>query len=102
MLKPIGDRVLIKPEAQPQVSDGGLHLVEHWKPEVTGTVAAVPDRVPVRCRQCEADLSRPCEVQPGDYVVFSWADGQEVFIDDDRYILMRESDIKAVVELEDV
>lgn len=102
MLKPLGDRVLIRPEEQPKQTDSGLHLVEHWKPEVTGTVAAVPECIPVPCPTCEQDVLRPCEVQPGDYVVFSWSDGQEVFVDGERFLLMRESDIKAVVEVEDV
>jgi co-chaperonin GroES (HSP10) len=40
-LTPLGDRVLIRPDQAPQQTESGLHLVEHWKPEQTGTVVAV-------------------------------------------------------------
>jgi hypothetical protein len=40
-LRPIGDRVLIKPEKAPEQTDSGLWLSEHRKPENMGTVVAV-------------------------------------------------------------
>jgi len=40
------------------------------------------------------------QVQVGDYVVFSWTAGQEIWVEDgeERYLLLRESDILAVVD----
>lgn len=40
------------------------------------------------------------DVKAGDYVVFSWTAGQEIWVEDgeQRYLLMRESDILCVVE----
>jgi co-chaperonin GroES (HSP10) len=133
MLKPLGDRVLIKPLAQPTVSESGLiHIVEHRKPDEIGTVVAVgtpthPRKVEAEqvatdlkhldyyacdndeactCGACDAarllrDLVRrePC-VKVGDTVLFSWASGQEITLNDgeERYLLMRETDLLAVVE----
>ncbi len=55
-----------------------------WRPETTGTVKAVGEKVR--------------EVKPGDYVLFSWQVGQEVSFRDEgtRYLVMGERDILAV------
>ena len=39
--RPLGDRVLIKPERPAEQTESGLWLSEHPKPEETGTVVAV-------------------------------------------------------------
>lgn len=41
MLRPLGDRVLIRPDKNPEQTDSGLHLVEHYKPETSGEVIAL-------------------------------------------------------------
>lgn len=129
-LRPLGARVLIKPESQPEMSESGLiHLVEHKKPEEMGTVVAVGYARHPRKDDAEAladwleydvdsdrsgdrdwyvvraklvrDLVRkePC-VQVGDTVLFSWASGQELTVNDgqERYLLLREEDLLAVLE----
>jgi len=116
MLRPLGDRVLVKPEANPEQTDSGLWLSEHRKPEEAGTVVAVG--LPVHPRKQEAEdaafviaglapgvakllqalVAREPLVHVGDYVLFSWAAGHEVLIEDERYLLLREADILAVVE----
>lgn len=118
-LRPLGDRVLIKPEAQPTTTASGLHLSEHWKPEQTGTVVAVGLQTHPKREEAmhiatllerefgdeygdlvRSLVDREALVHPGDYVVFSWQVGQELFLNDgeERYLLMRESDILAVVD----
>lgn len=86
--KPLGDRVMVKPEKNPTASASGLiHLVEHRKPETAGWVTAVGELIP-----------HP-EVQPGDYVIFPWSAGQEFLLEnDERYIVLRYTDVLAVVE----
>lgn len=86
MIRPLGDRVLIQPVEQPTQTVSGLHLAEHAKPDVQGTVVALGDCVKF------PDLSI------GDHVVFSWASGQDVVIDGERYLVMREADVLAVLE----
>ena len=103
MLKPLGDRVLIKPDTLPEQTDSGLHLVRDWNPEITGEVVAVPERVDAHCPDCGSRVFLVPQVKTGDTVVFSWqTPGQEVREDGDRYLLMRESDILAVLESEPV
>jgi co-chaperonin GroES (HSP10) len=122
-LRPLADRVLIKPEVPPNVTESGIIIQEDRKPEQTGTVIAVGPATHPRKEEAEAfadmlergiydkccddaavllrDLVRKePEVKVGDYVVFSWTSGQEIWVEDgeSRYLLMRESDILCVVE----
>ena len=128
-LRPLGDRVLIKPTPNPEQTESGLWLSEHRKPEESGTVIAVGTQAHPRKQDAEdlaqfldTKLRSVCQcglvdcwycmgpalvrdivrrgpiVQVGDVVLFSWAVGQEILIDDERYLLMRESDILAVCE----
>jgi co-chaperonin GroES (HSP10) len=111
--------VLIKPEKNPEQTESGLWLSEHGKPEQTGTVVAVGPCEHPRLAEVEAflkkfdyefddmeealvrSLVRPAPlVKVGDYVVFSWASGQEIHVDDEKYLLMRESDILCVLDPE--
>lgn len=122
--RPLGDRVLIQPELPSTVTESGLHLAEHRKPEQTGTVIAVgpcphPRKADVEEWAARLDTFADAEnllgdlpdllrslvsvepsVKVGDYVVFSWAAGQELWVEDgeQRYLVMRESDILCVVE----
>ena len=123
MFTPLSDRVLIKPDAGPTQTASGLHVVHERVPEQTGTVVAVGRaRHPLKdvafnlARKLEmhslddlghdaAQLLRDLtgqepDVKVGDYVIFSTHVGHEIHVNHghDRYLLMRESDILAVVE----
>jgi co-chaperonin GroES (HSP10) len=120
--RPLKDRVFIKPDEAPTMTESGLHLSEHWKPEQTGTVVAVGTMAHPRADRARAlatelgelnhataseaaDLLRELvhrqpQVKVGDWVIFSWQSGQELFVNDgaERYLVLKESDILAVVE----
>jgi chaperonin GroES len=98
VITPLGDRILIRPEPLPTETESGLHLVEHRKPETMGEVVTVPERIATDCPECGSHIFHVPAVKPGDTVVFSWTSGQELLIDDQRYLLMRESDVLAVLE----
>lgn len=84
---PLGDRVLIRPAARPEQTESGILLSEHRKPDTAGWVESVGG-------ETHRD---PC-VKRGDYVLFSWQSGQEFWMDEERFLIMRESEILAVVE----
>lgn len=115
-MRPIGDRVLIRPEKNPEQTESGLHLVDHAKPATAGTVVSVgihehplKQEAAQYAQQLDAQwpdvaalllkaTQRTPEVHPGDYVLFSWQSGQELQVDEETLLIMRESDILAVVE----
>lgn len=130
-LKPIGDHILIKPLANPEQTESGLHLVEHYKPETQGEVIAVGpcahprkdeiEKLAAELQEqsdlqmepgyygnlfgCAAErlrelVAREPEVKVGDHVLFSWNVGQEILINEERYLLLHESDITAILEFE--
>lgn len=83
--------MLIRPAARPEQTESGLYVSEHHKPDTAGWVISVGG-------ETHRD---PC-VKAGDYVLFSWQSGQEFWMDDERLLIMRESDLLAVVEEEAV
>lgn len=99
MLTPLTDRILIKPELAPDTTDSGLHLVRDWTPEQTGTVVAIPSAVFVHCPECGAQAPAAPSVQVGDVVAFGYDAGQEITIDDERFLLIRDRDLIAVLDL---
>ena len=131
-LRPLGDRVLVKPDPRPTETASGLQLAENsWRPEFTGVVVAVgkarhprldealsmADRLSdITVARDTIDegygddtcideavgllrslVSRQPLVQPGDRVIFGANVGLVTRIDDERYFVMRESDILAVM-----
>jgi len=88
-LTPIGARVLIEPLAPPTITESGIELIEHYHPETMGRV--------VRCGAVLPPLP-PDAVKPGDVVIFSWQAGQELLLDEQRYLMLHQDDILAVVE----
>lgn len=86
----MNDRVLIRPLVTPDVTEGGLVLPENRTDklvEMQGIVVALGFRASDRN-----------QLKPGDHVVFSWSVGQEISVGDDRYLMLREDDIAAVLE----
>jgi chaperonin GroES len=98
MLRPLTDRILIKPDAVPDQTYSGLHLVQDWKPENMGEVVALPERVDAHCPDCGGTVFVAPSVKLGDTVLFSWTSGQDIRVNGERFLLMRESDLLAVLE----
>ena len=93
-LKPLGGRVIVEPIEQEDITAGGIILPEtaKEKPQEGKILAAGPgDR--------DEDGERiPMEVQVGDKVLYAKYSGTEVKLDGKKLLILRESDILAVVE----
>jgi chaperonin GroES len=93
-LKPLGGRVIVEPIEQEEMTAGGIILPEtaKEKPQEGKILAAGPgDR--------DDDGERiPMEVQVGDKVLYAKYSGTEVKVDGKKLLILRESDILAVVE----
>ena len=88
-LKPLGDRVVVKPAAAEERTAGGIILPDTVKEKpVEGTVvAAGPGKV------ADDGKAIKMEVKVGDKVLYGKYSGTEVTINGEEYLIMRESDI---------
>ena len=93
-LKPLGGRVIVEPIEQEEMTAGGIILPEtaKEKPQEGKILAAGPG-------ERDEDGERiPMEVQIGDKVLYAKYSGTEVKMDGKKLLILRESDILAVVE----
>lgn len=93
-LHPVGDRVWVEPIDREETTASGIVLPEtaEEKPQ-EGKVLAVGPGV----RNDQGDR-RPLDVKMGDRVLFAKYAGTEIKYNDIKYLILRESDILAVVE----
>ncbi|GAB4269742.1 MAG: co-chaperone GroES [Candidatus Rifleibacteriota bacterium] len=94
-LKPLNDRVIVKPKDAVEKSKGGVILPDTANKEkpVEGTVvAAGPGKLN------DNGERTPLEVKKGDQVIYSKYAGTEIKIDDENYLILREEDILAIVK----
>jgi chaperonin GroES len=92
-VKPLADRVLIKPLEAEEMKKGGIIIPDtaKEKPQEGEVIEVGPGRV------TDEGKKVPLEVKKGDKVLYGKYSGTEVTIDDTEYMIMRESDILAVL-----
>lgn len=92
-LKPLGDRVVVKPKEAQEQTESGLYIPETAKEKPQqGTVISVgPGRT-------ENGTKIDMTVSEGDQVLYGKYAGTEVTLDGDEYLIMRENDIFGIVE----
>jgi len=93
-LKPLGGRVIVEPIEQDEITAGGIILPEtaKEKPQEGKIMAAGPgDRD-------DAGNRIAMEVKVGDKVLYAKYSGTEVKVDGKKLLILRESDILAVIE----
>lgn len=92
-LKPLQDRVVIKPAEGEEVTRSGLVLPDtaQERPQEGEAVAVGPGRVG------EDGKRVAMEIKVGDHVVYSKYAGTEFKEDDTEYLIVRESDILAII-----
>jgi chaperonin GroES len=93
-LKPLGDRLIVKPLEQEEVTSGGIVLPEtaKEKPQKGEVVAAGPGA------RDEDGERIPMDVSVGDTVLFAKYAGTEIKLDGDKHLILRETDILAIVD----
>ena len=92
-MKPLSDRVIIKPAAAEEKTKGGIILPDtaKEKPVIGEIVAVGPGKV-----TDEGKKITP-EVKVGDKVLYGKYSGTEVTVEGEEYLIMREADIFAIV-----
>lgn len=93
-LKPLGDRVLIKPDEAEQKTASGLYIASNAqeKPQRGEVVAVGAGKLNDKGERIAID------VKVGDHVIYGKFGGNEVKVDGEDYLLMRADDIYAIVE----
>ena len=87
-IKPLADRVLVEPAALEEKTAGGIIIPDtvKEKPQKGTVVAAGPGK-----------KDEPMTVKPGDVVLYGKYSGTEISVEGKDYLMMRESDILAIV-----
>lgn len=94
-LRPLGDRVIVKPAAKEEMTKAGIILpdtVNKERPENGEVIAVGPGKM------LENGSRAAMSVKVGDKVVFKKYSPDEVKIDDVEYLVIAESDVMAVLE----
>ena len=87
-IKPLADRVLVEPAAAEVKTAGGIIIPDTAKEKPQkGTVVAVGP----------GKKDEPMTVKPGDSVLYGKYAGTEINLDGAVYMIMRESDIVAII-----
>jgi chaperonin GroES len=87
-IKPLADRVLVEPAPAEEKTAGGIIIPDTAKEKPQkGTVVAVGP----------GKKDEPMTVKAGDLVLYGKYAGTEITIDGTNYLIMRESDIVAVI-----
>ncbi len=91
-IKPLSDRVVIEPLEEMEVKKGSIIIPDTAKerPMEGMVVEAGPGKT-------EDGKKIPMEVKKGDKVLYGKYSGTEVTIDDTEYLIMRESDVLAII-----
>ena len=90
-LKPLADRVVVKPIERETVSKGGIVLPDTAKEKPQeGKVIAVGEG-----RLSDDGKRLPMDVKVGDIVIYAKYGGTEIKINDEELVILRESDILA-------
>ena len=92
-LRPLGDRVVVKPVEREEKTKSGIVLPDTAKEKPQeGIVEAVGTG-----RILDTGTKVPMELKVGDKVLYGKYTGAEVRIDNEQYLILRESDVLAVL-----
>jgi chaperonin GroES len=93
-IKPLNDRLIVKRVKEEQKTAGGIIIPDSAKEKpMEGKVVAVgPGKLDEKGKRV------PLEVKEGDRVLFSKYAGNEIKIEGEEHVFMREDDILAVLE----
>lgn len=93
-LKPLGDRLIVRPVEEEETTASGIVLPETAKEKPQkGQVVAVGDGA-----IAEDGTRRPLDVSEGDEVLYSKYGGTDITVDGEELLVLRESDVLAKVE----
>ncbi len=92
-VKPLADRVVVKPLEEAEQMRGGLYIPDtaKEKPQQGEVVAVGPGKLSEEGKRIDPEL------KVGDKVLYGKYSGTEVTLEDAPYLILRESDVLAIV-----
>lgn len=88
-IKPVGERVLIKPIKEEEVTSGGIYIPESaQKEKKEGNIVAVGTY----------EDGKELPVKKGDHVIYGGFQSDEMEIDGEKYLFIDFKDVLAIVE----
>ena len=92
-LRPVGDRVVVKPAAKEEVTKSGIVIPDTAKEKPQeGTVIAVGSG-----RLLDNGDRAPIDVREGDRILLAKYGGTEFKLDGEEYLVLKENDILAII-----
>jgi chaperonin GroES len=93
-IKPLGDRLVVKPLEEEEITPSGIVLPEtaKEKPQKGEVLSVGPGARDDDGKRIEMDVS------VGDIVLFAKYGGTEIKVDSDKLLILRESDVLAIVQ----
>ena len=94
MLKPLGDRLIVKPTEAEEKTAGGILLPDtaKEKPQQGEVIAVGPGKL------LDSGKAIPMDVKVGETIYYAKYGGTEVKIGADDYVILRQDDVLAVIE----
>ncbi|MDR3195810.1 MAG: co-chaperone GroES [Endomicrobium sp.] len=94
MIKPLGEKILVKPAEVKEVKKGGIIIPDTAKEKPQeGEIVAVG-----RGKKTEEGKIIALDVKVGDKVLYGKYSGTEVKLDDKEYLIMSQDDILGIIE----
>ncbi|MCF8525286.1 MAG: co-chaperone GroES [Rhodoluna sp.] len=92
-IKPLEDRIVVRPSAAEQVTASGLVIPDtaQEKPQEAEVIAVGPGRVD------DKGVRIPVDVSVGDIVIFSKYGGTELKYNNEEYLVLSARDVLAVI-----
>ena len=93
-IRPLSDRIVVKALEETEQMRGGLYIPDtaKEKPQQGEVVAVGPGKMTDEGKRIEP------EVKEGDRVLYGKYSGTEVTVADEQYLILRESDVLAVIK----
>jgi chaperonin GroES len=92
-LKPLQDRILVKPMEAEEKTSSGIIIPDTAKEKpMKGEIVAVGSG-----KVTEDGKNIPMELKVGDKVLYGKYSGTEITVDGNEYLIMRESDVYAII-----
>jgi len=92
-IRPVGDRVVVKPAAKEEITKSGIVIPDTAKEKPQeGTVVAVGSG-----RLLDNGDRAPIDVREGDRILFAKYGGTEFKLDGEEYLVLKENDILAII-----